>query len=245
MTIRIDHLSVRLGSATVLKDVSARFQAGRMTALLGPNGAGKTTLLRAILGLVRASSGSLKLDGADINQVSLIERARRIGYLPQLAHPHWNISVRELVGLGRLPYRTSPAQNEAAITSALDATDTAQFADRPIDSLSGGERARVYLARVLAGEPEWILADEPLANLDPPHQIAVLALLKKIAADGTGIIVTLHDLSAAAHYSDDVLILKSGSVVGNAITPETLHSAYEMAFDMFERNGIPVILPRP
>jgi iron complex transport system ATP-binding protein len=248
MTIRLDQVSVSLGGVRVLEGVSATLARGRVTALIGPNGAGKTTLMRAVLGLVTLDQGAVLVDEAPLRSLPGEERARRLGYLPQLATPHWNVTVDDLVALGRLPHQgrfAGPSDaDRAAIEAALLATDTSAFADRAIDSLSGGERARVFLARLLAGEPDWIFADEPLANLDPLHQIAVLKLLRAAAAGGKGVVVILHDLSAAAAYADDVLILKSGRLVGTALTPDVLEAAYGIAFDTVEHDGRTAILPR-
>ena len=144
-------------------------------------------------------------------------RARAIGYLPQDATVHWNIVARDVVALGRLPHRgahagASPADH-AAIARALHDTETTHLADRPIAELSGGERARVLLARVLAGEPRWLLADEPLASLDPSHQIDLLARLRTYAAGGAGVAIVLHDLVQAQRTADDALLIADGRVV--------------------------------
>jgi iron complex transport system ATP-binding protein len=243
MTIIFEDISVEIGGTPILSGMSGRLQRGRVTALLGPNGAGKTTLLRAILGLQPLSSGEINIDGVSASTLSTNERARRLAYLPQSGAPHWNISARELAGLGRLPWRGTAQDKE--VTDALTATDTLQFADRLINTLSGGERARVMLARVLAGQSEWIFADEPLANLDPKHQRDVMLRLKSAAHDeGKGVIAVVHELSAAADIADDVLILKDGRVVGTAFSAETLETAFDMPFDLIQHgNGI-AVLPR-
>ncbi len=263
--IAVDSLSLRLGQTRVLEQVSARFERGRVTAILGPNGAGKTSLLRAVAGLVpveagtvhihrrpRAGGGRVQTDGpggragprwrgGDV--IENQERARTIGYLPQNGQPAWAITVRELVELGRMPHRSrfaalSPA-DQAAISAALDATDMAALADRPVDALSGGEKARAKFARVLAGDPDWILADEPLANLDPPHARDVERLLRGAADGGKGVIVVLHQLNAALRLADDVVLIKSGRVlaagpVGDVLVPDTLEALFGMRFRLVE-----------
>jgi iron complex transport system ATP-binding protein len=243
MTIIFDNLSVEIGGTNILNGISGSLKRGRVTALIGPNGAGKTTLLRTVLGLQPHHSGSINIDGVNASTLSTNERARRLAYLPQSGAPHWNISARELVGLGRLPWRGA-AQDEA-VTAALTATDTLQFADRLINTLSGGERARVMLARVLAGESEWILADEPLANLDPRHQRDVMLRLKATAHnEGKGVVVVVHELSAAADIADDVIILKGGRVIGTTFDAAVLEAAFDMPFDLIPHgNGI-AVLPR-
>jgi iron complex transport system ATP-binding protein len=219
-----------------------------VTALIGPNGAGKTTLLRAMLGLVGLESGTIRIDGTALAEMPMAKRALQLGYLPQLATAEWNVSVRELVSLGRLPHHgafANPgATDHAAIEAALIATDTLHFADRNIDNLSGGERARVFLARVLAGEPDWIFADEPLANLDPPHRQAVLKLLRAVAETGKGVVVTLHDLTAAAQFGDDFLVLKSGHLIGTTLSPDILEAAFDIPFDRVPHGQSEAILPR-
>ncbi len=212
----VSSIEVALGGNPVLRDVSASFERGRITAVLGPNGAGKSTLLACLAGLRTAHAGRVDLDGVDVTRMNRHERARRIGFLPQGPEVHWDIDVATLAGLGRLPHRGRFAEtraDEAAVTRAMEDTDVTQFAKRSVRQLSGGERARVLLARVLAGEPEWLLADEPLANLDPAHQLDVLDLLRAVAARGTGVILVLHDLSHAARVADDILLLRAGKIV--------------------------------
>jgi iron complex transport system ATP-binding protein len=243
VTIIFENLSVEIGGTAILSGVSGSLRRGRVTALIGPNGAGKTTLLRALLGLVPLLGGTISINGARTSTLSTTERARRLAYLPQSGAPHWNISARELVGLGRLPWRGTA--HDLAVTEALIATDTLQFADRLINTLSGGERARVMLARVLAGQSEWIFVDEPLANLDPRHQRDVMLRLKSAAHDeGKGVVAVVHELSAAAEIADDVLILKGGRVIGTALDAQMLEAAFDMRFDLIPHgNGI-AVLPR-
>lgn len=243
MTIILEDISSRIDGRLILSGMSGSLRRGRVTALIGPNGAGKTTLLRALLGLVPLAGGSIIIDGMELSTISTSERAKRLAYLPQSGAPHWNISARELVGLGRLPWRGT-AQDES-VTEALRVTDTLGFADRLINSLSGGERARVMLARVLAGESGWIFADEPLANLDPRHQRDVMRHLKSAAHDkGRGVVVVVHELSAAADIADDVLILKGGRIIGTAMDAQTLEDAFDMAFDLIPHGGGIAVLPR-
>lgn len=219
MGLSAETLVVELGNRPVLGGVSARFAPGRVTAVLGANGAGKSTLLRALAALVPARGGRVILGGADVAAMAARDRARAIGYLPQDAAVHWNMAVRDLVALGRLPHGDAGAE---AIEAALAVTHTAVLAERRVRSLSGGERARVLLARVLAGEPEWLLADEPLASLDPLHQLETLDLLRAAAERGVGVIVVLHDLTLAARVADDVLLLKDGTVLAHGSAGEVL-----------------------
>ena len=249
MGLSIEALTVRLGRRTVLEGISATLKPGRVTALLGPNGAGKSTLLRATLALIPAAEGQVRLDGTDVTALAPRLRARRLGYLPQAAEPAWNIPARSLVALGRASHRSpfaGPSQaDEAAIAHAMELTDTTRFACRLTGALSGGERARVMLARVLAGEPDWLLADEPLASLDPAHQVDMLDRLHGFAVGGRGVVVVLHDLNHAARIADDVLLLSEGRLAafgpaGEVLRPDLLEQVYGVAF---QRIG-EALLPR-
>ncbi|KQR87954.1 ABC transporter ATP-binding protein [Sphingomonas sp. Leaf343] len=216
MSLSVEALSVAIGEKRLLDDVSVAFASGRVTAILGPNGAGKSTLMSCLSGLMQPSGGRVLLNERSRDEYERRDLARRVGYLPQDADVHWNVDVATLVGLGRFPHRgrwgETPA-DRAAVARAMAATDVAGFATRGVSTLSGGERARVLLARVLAGEPEWLLADEPLANLDPAHQLDGLDALRRVATAGAGVIVVLHDLNHAARVADDVLLLRDGRVV--------------------------------
>jgi iron complex transport system ATP-binding protein len=208
MTLAADRLTVLQGDTEVLGAVSAALEPGTITAICGPNGAGKSTLLAALAGLLEPASGEVLLDGKGLATFSPRERARRIGYLPQTGDIAWDLSVANLAALGRLPHRDL---GEREVAKALAAVDLTAFADRPVSTLSGGEKARALLARVLAGEPRWILADEPLAALDLGHQLALLARLRAAADAGAGVVLVVHDLALAMNHTQRVLVLDKGS----------------------------------
>jgi len=197
--------------------VSAQFEPGRITAICGPNGAGKSTLLQCLAGLLAPDGGAVLLGGVPLPQGR--ERARRIGYLPQTGEIAWDLSVGALASLGRLPHGD---RGQAQVAAALAALDLTQFAARPVSTLSGGERARALLARVLAGEPEWILADEPLAALDLAHQLALLARLRDAAGQGAGVVLVLHDLALAMNHADRVLVLADGALAADGPPEQAL-----------------------
>lgn len=250
MELSIEELTVRLGSRTVLHQVSAKLRLGRVTALLGPNGAGKSSLLRAMLALIPAETGCVRLDVADVGRLDPKDRARRLGYLPQSGELAWNIPARHIVELGRAPHRSPFAAlsgvDRAAVDEAMALTDTTQFATRLADELSGGERARVMLARALAGRPDWLLADEPLASLDPSHQVDMLDRLRGLAGRGRGVVIVLHDLSHAARIADDVLLLREGRTVASGpveevLNPDVLKQAFGVPFSRFG----PALIPTP
>ena len=246
MALTLDRVRVDLGRRRVLDSVSVTFDPGKVTVILGANGAGKTTVLRAAAGLVRPTNGAVTIDGTDIRTMPLGARARAIGYLPQQGEVAWNMPARDVVALGRLPHRAGESADTIAIAAALGATDALGLADRPIGELSGGERARILLARVLAGDPAWLLVDEPLASLDPAHQLDLLDRLRAVAAQGKGVVVVLHDLIQAARVADNAILVAAGTVVaaGSAaevLTPERLGSLFGVR--LISVPGHPICIP--
>jgi len=220
------NLGVTLGGRAVLRDVSLSLSSGVLVALVGPNGAGKTTLLRALAGL-QPSQGEVRVGGEQLSSLRLSARARRFAYLPQGHVVHWPLPVRDIVALGRIPHgatdpsRLTPKDTEA-VQRAMQATDVAGLSDRRVTELSGGERSRVALARVLAVEAPVMLADEPTASLDPRYQIDVMTNLRNAADGGMLVIVVTHDLGLAARFADRVLVLSDGSLVSQGAPAEAL-----------------------
>lgn len=208
-----------------LGGVALDLQPGVVTAICGPNGAGKSTLLRCLAGVLPPERGEVKLDGAAIAALPARQRARAIGYLPQQADLAWNLSVETLAGLGRLPWGSGAAADRAAVDAALATLDLETMRHRAVGTLSGGEQARALLARVLAGEPRWLLADEPLANLDLAHQLALLAQFRRLAGEGVGVLLVLHDLAQAMNHADRVIVLESGHVAADGAPEQALSTA--------------------
>ena len=247
-----ENLRLALGGKTVLDGVSLALTAGEVVAVVGPNGAGKSTLLSCMAGLLRPDQGHVTLDGRDVAALPPRDRARRIGVLPQTPEIAWGVDVETLVGLGRLPHQAvlggEGEADRAAVAQAMAETGVAAFARRIALTLSGGERARVLMARVLAGRPDWLLADEPLAGLDPGHQFDACDLLRRMAGEGRGVMITLHDLTLAARVADRVVVLCEGRIVGDGpaeavLTAPLLASVYgvEAAIDQGP-NGLRVEL---
>jgi iron complex transport system ATP-binding protein len=205
-----------------LSGVTTTLHPGEITAICGPNGAGKSSLLQCLAGLLAPDEGQVTLGDEDIAALHPRARAQAIGYLPQEGEVAWDVAVRSLVALGRLPHRD---RGEAEVAAALAALDLEALAERPVSRLSGGERARVLLARVLAGTPQWILADEPLAALDLAHQLALLGHLRRAAQAGTGVVLVVHDLALAMNGADRVIVLESGSVAADGAPEEALSAA--------------------
>jgi iron complex transport system ATP-binding protein len=228
--LSLEAITVVLGGRTVLSNVSISFAPHQVTAVLGPNGAGKSTLLTCLGGLMSPTAGDVLLSGRSLKTIPDRERARRIGILPQAPEVAWPVDVETLVGLGRIPYGGAlggglGSEDRAIIARVLEQTSTAAFAQRIATTLSGGERSRVLMARALAGQPEWLLADEPLTGLDPGHQFDACDLLRAIADEGRGVVVTLHDLSLAARLADRVVVLAEGRVVADGPPREALTEA--------------------
>ena len=229
-----DGVRVRLGGRAAVDGVSLALRPGEVTAVVGPNGAGKSTLLACLAGLRRPEAGEVRLGGTALAALPARARARRIGFLPQTPEIAWRLEVETLVALGRTPHAGPfgpDADDRAAVTRAMRDADVDALAGRDVTSLSGGERARVLIARALAGEPQWLLADEPLTGLDLGHQLDVAALLRRFAEAGGGVVITVHDLGFAARSADRVVVLADGRVLADAapaaaLSPQVLRAAY-------------------
>lgn len=209
LAIEARALNVRVGGKPVLEALSVGFRAGEVTAIVGPNGAGKTTLLKALLRLLPLASGQVHLAGRDISSRKAHQLAGRIGYLEQAPNVYWPLSVEALVTLG-LP--AGAAARAGALEAALERTEVNEFRHRPVLDLSGGERARVLLARVLAAQAPVILADEPTLSLDPRHQIAILECFRRQAKAGTCVVLVMHDLLMAEKYADRIVVMNRGGL---------------------------------
>ena len=214
--------AINLSLGERLRGVSAQIAEGQVTAICGPNGAGKSTLIRLLAGVLKPTDGEALLDGVRLDEMPARARARAIGYLPQEPQIAWDLSVRNLVSLGRLPHGDLRAE---PVEAAMAAMALDEFADRPVSTLSGGERARALLARVLAGEPRAILADEPFAALDLAHQASLARLLRTQADNGRAVVVVVHDLALAHNLADRVILLKEGGLLAEGAPPEALSTA--------------------
>lgn len=247
-------LVVRFGDALVLDVGSLDLRSGELTVLVGPNGAGKTTMMRALAGLL-AAEGRIEIDGRPLASFDARDRARLIAYLPQGHVFHWPMPVAAVVALGRYPYGDAFSSlsdaDRAAIARALTATATEAFASRPVTALSGGERARVALARALASETPILLADEPTVSLDPRHQLVVMELLQRAARTGAAVLAIVHDLALAARFADRIVIMDRGRLVADGsaravLTPERIAEVFGVEATLVaDAGGTVPILRRP
>jgi iron complex transport system ATP-binding protein len=235
--LELKNMEVSLGGQPIVKDVSLRVGHGEMLGLLGPNGAGKSTLLRSILQLIPVQRGRIELDGQPANTIPIHTRARKMAYVPQQGPVNWPLTVERLVALGRLPHlsgwqQPSP-QDQQTVERILKQTDLEHLRDRPATTLSGGERTRVLLARALAVDAPLLLADEPVAALDPAHQLQIMQLLRAYCDTGHAVIVVMHDLTLAARYCHRLALMHEGKLVtsGSArevLNPENLATVYNI-----------------
>jgi len=257
VTLAAVDVEVSYGTRTAVRATTLALEPGELIALVGRNGAGKSTLLRALAGLV-AHRGVVTWRGAPLAKLDARTRARTAAYLPQDPPVHWPLAARELVGLGRLPHRAyaanESAADAAAVTAAMRQTDTLEFAARSVSRLSVGERARVLLARALAVEAPVLLVDEPIAMLDPYHQLEVLGTLRAYAAGRDSessprlVVVVLHDLGLAARFCDRVLLMDEGALVGDGTPDATLgaqaiRAHYRVEPFIARHAGEPLIVP--
>jgi len=251
VTITLEDVGVTLGRRAVLRGIGTVLEPGRLVGIVGPNGAGKSTLLRAMLGLL-PFTGTIRIDGAPLGSMARGALARKLAYLPQGQTLHWPLTVERLVALGRLPHLApmsglSPGDT-AAIETAMERADVTGLRARIATELSGGERARVLLARTLAVGAPALLADEPLAALDPGHQLDAMELLRAEAHAGALVVTVLHDLTMAARYCDRLLLIDGGGLVADdtplaVLTPARLREVYGITAAIERHGDVLTIVP--
>ena len=250
-------LQLNLQQKTVIDHVDIAVQRNEFVGLIGPNGAGKSSLLRMLAGLVKPQSGEVKLCidrcSSVTTKISPQQRACFMAYLAQHETPAWPLSVKNLVALGRSPWNINfihaTLDDEVAITQAMHMTAVDLLADRPITELSGGELQRVLLARVFAGSPQLILADEPIAALDLYHQLHIMELLQAHACKGGAVVAALHDLNLAARFCSRLILLHHGKIIAEGppvkvLTLENITKVYGVsAYINCHEEGV-VIIPK-
>ena len=237
MTLDARNIHVTIKGNAILRGASLSVPKGKVIGLIGPNGAGKSTLLKAILGLTDIQSGKIILDGEELSGWSLKDRARKISYAAQGAPVHWPLDVEHIISLGRIPHldpwQKISAVDQELIHQAMVKTDTLHLAKRLTTTLSGGERACVMLARAIVGDADYLCADEPIASLDPYHQLRIMEILQGLAKDGHGVLIVLHDLTLAGRYCDELVLINHGQIlahgsVEDVLTAENLELAYHI-----------------
>jgi iron complex transport system ATP-binding protein len=243
----------RQAAQPVLRDIDLQLEPGEMLALIGPNGAGKSTLLRLAGGILRPSAGSASLLDRDLQTMGPREVARQVAVVPQEGQIPVGLVVREMVGLGRTPYARlllgPTAHDREMVDWALAAAGVEELAERFVEELSGGERQRVILARALAQEPRLLLLDEPTANLDLHHQVAMLELVRGLTRDrGLAVLAAVHDLQLAALYCDRVALMHAGRIVSQGapeavLTESLLLEAFGQRVVLSEHptHGVPLV----
>jgi len=244
-------LKVALGGREVLHGIDLAVDAGRWTCVVGPNGAGKSTLLKALAGLL-PFGGEVHWQGVRLDAIHRMERARRLSWLGQGEVASLDLRVLDVVMLGRLPHQdwlsVPSAQDHAMVEAALKATQAWDWRERHLGELSGGERQRVLLARAMAGNAPLMLMDEPLANLDPPHQVDWLEQVQCLKAQGTTVVSVLHEIGMALH-ADDVVVMDEGRVVHHGpchdeATRCAIESVFQQRIRILPADGQWVVVPR-
>lgn len=236
--LHVENLTLSVRQTPLVEAASFTLKAGELVVLLGPNGAGKTSLIRGALGLLPNMSGTVQIDQTALAEFSPLARARQIAYLPQIRPLAWPNRVRDVVALGRFAHGVAPGKlsgkDAEAVDKALTSCDLVAFSDRAMDTLSGGELARVHCARAFATEAPLLIADEPTAALDPRHQFRILDLIKSYVDQGAGALLVLHDIELAARYADRLIWMKDRRIVAegsvqNTLTSERLADVYGVA----------------
>ncbi len=227
--LKLRNLSVKLRQRQVFRDISFDIGAGECVGLIGPNGAGKTTLMRATLGLLPSEGQS------SLTTLTALQRARAVAWMPQAREIAWPISIERLVALGRIPHlplgQTIPRQDQAFVDAAIDQMGLDQFRSRAASRLSGGEQARALIARALAQDTPLLMADEPIAGLDPAHQISTMQVFRDLADDGKASVVSIHDLGLAARHCTRLILLAEGGILADGppaevLTPDLIARAF-------------------
>jgi iron complex transport system ATP-binding protein len=249
MTVVVDAVGVSLGGRAVLEGVSLEVREGEVLALVGPNGAGKSTLLSVLAGELRPDTGSVRLE-RELHEYTPLELARRRAMLTQDNALSFPFRVREVLEMGRSPWARTPelADDDEALSAAAEQADVVHLLDRRFTELSGGERARVSLARVLAQRTGIVLLDEPTAALDLRHQEEVLGICRALASAGRAVVVVLHDLSLAGAVADRVGLLAAGALVAlgsprEVLTASALSAVYGVDVEVIERDGTLLVVP--
>ncbi len=242
MLINAENLNLYAGDKKILDDISLSIEKGKIIGLIGPNGAGKTSLLKILANVNPDYQGSYTFKGQPISSFKEKQLAKEFGYLPQDATAHWPLKSRRLIELGRLPFQgysnKLSKEDHKAVEEAAKKTEVEHLYERIATTLSGGERTRVFLARLFAAEPQVIFADEPIAALDPYHQLHIMEILQEHAHSGGTVVIVLHDISLAARFCDEMVLLDEGRIVktggiNQLLEDELLQKTYGIDLKLF------------
>lgn len=256
MSLVAREVSLTMGGARLLDSVSLELLSGEVTAVLGPNGAGKTSLLRLLCGERSPDRGEVELSGLDVRHWQPRERACVLSVLPQHSVLNFPFSVREVATLGRTPHAAGLKRDSQIVEEALELVDCAHLADREYTRLSGGEKQRVHLARVLAQiweesplGPRFLLLDEPTSSLDLAHQRMMLDIVRRLRAQGVGVFLVLHDLNLAARCADQLLLLRDGRVARcgsprDVLTTDAIRDVFDVDVTVSQHpdSGVPLVI---
>lgn len=235
---QLDNISISVPERTLLQDLSLQLFSNKVYGLIGHNGSGKSTLLKLLARQVKPTSGSISLNNRPLSDYSARQYAKHVAYLPQYLPITTSLKAYELVGMGRYAWHgllgKETKEDKDIILESLQLTHTEQFAEQIVDTLSGGERSRIWLAMCLAQQSQFLLLDEPLAALDIAHQLEVMSLIKRLSQNlGLGVIIVIHDINLAAQFCDELIALKNGKLLKQGhpkdiMTVEVLHDIYQV-----------------
>lgn len=252
MILQGKQLSLQFNQRMILKSVDIDVRPGELLGLIGPNGAGKTSLLRSLAGLQKTDTGSVCLNNVELDQINRKQLARTLAYLEQGAPAHWPLRVSRLVELGRLPFLNPweklSGNDREIVNFAMQQAEVEQFAERTVNTLSGGERLRVLIARMFATQANILLADEPIAALDPYHQLHTMELFRDHCDRGGSAVVVMHDLNMASRFCHRLALMDTGEIVSEGsprqvLSTERLSAVYGIESELFnnESTGLTVI----
>jgi iron complex transport system ATP-binding protein len=249
--LKVKDVEFSYASVPVLKNICIELAESEVLGVVGPNGAGKSTLIRCIDGILAPQKGSILLDGRDINEMHLMELAKRMGYIPQSTPQVFPATVFDTVLMGRRPHLSWRSSDKDAemVLDMLQMLNIEEFAMRDINELSGGQQQKVFIARALTQEPDVLLLDEPTSNLDIRHQLEVMDIIKNIVIEKQlSAIMAIHDLNLASRYSDRILMMNGGSIFAegkpsSVLTPENIRRVYGVEAEVKNNNGRPYIVP--